>query len=52
MADGSAVVERFVAQAGHPAAEDEHAILLGWRDVVEGIFEVHHLDRGAAALGR
>jgi hypothetical protein len=34
--DGGTVVERFVAE--HPRlAEEEHALLLGWRDVVEGV---------------
>ncbi|WP_432003280.1 hypothetical protein [Streptomyces sioyaensis] len=51
LADGSIVVERFVAQRRPPLAGDEHAMLLGWRDVVEGIFEVQRLDRGAAVLG-
>lgn len=37
--DGRTPVEQFVAE--HPElAEDERALLLGWRDVVEGIFEV------------
>lgn len=50
LTDGSTVVERFVAQRRPPLPEDERAMLLGWRDVVEGIFEVQRLDRGAATL--
>jgi hypothetical protein len=38
-ADGKTLVERFVA--AHPElADEERALLLGWQDVVEGIFEV------------
>jgi hypothetical protein len=41
--DGRTVVERFVAD--HPKLpEEERAMLLGWRDVVEGIFEVKARD--------
>ncbi len=37
--DGKTVVEHFVAR--HPELpDDERAMLLGWRDVVEGVFEV------------
>lgn len=39
--DGGTVVERFVAQRRPPLTDDERAMLLGWRDVVEGYFEVH-----------
>lgn len=45
--DGSTVVERFVAQRRPALTEDERAMLLGWRDVVEGLFEVHRSDDGA-----
>jgi hypothetical protein len=39
--NGKTVVEQFVASRPDlPEAERE--LLLGWRDVVEGIFEVHH----------
>jgi hypothetical protein len=45
--DGRKVVERFVAD--HPELpEQERIMLLGWRDVVEGIFEVK--DRDGEAL--
>ncbi|MYT30892.1 hypothetical protein GTY73_19215, partial [Streptomyces sp. SID8354] len=50
LADGSTVVGRFVTQRQPPLPEDERAMLLGWRDVVEGIFEVQRLDRGAVVL--
>lgn len=42
--DGTTVVERFVAQRRPPLTVDERAMLLGWRDVVEGLFEVHRAD--------
>lgn len=41
--DGRTVVERFVAD--HPELpDDERAMLLGWRDVVNGVFEVERRD--------
>jgi hypothetical protein len=40
---GKTVVERFVASR-RDLSEDERALLLGWRDVVEGIFEVQGCD--------
>jgi hypothetical protein len=43
---GQTVVERFVAS--HPELpEDERELLLGWRNVVEGIFEVQCRDGDA-----
>ncbi|WP_199836614.1 hypothetical protein [Streptomyces sp. CB01373] len=50
LADDSTVVERFVAQRRPPLQEDERAMLLGWRDVVEAVFEVQASDAGAAVL--
>jgi hypothetical protein len=41
--DGQTVVERFVA-ARQNLSDEERAMLLGWRDVVEGIFEVQRRD--------
>ncbi len=39
LADGRTVVEHFVRK--HPELpEEERAMLLGWRDVVEGIFQI------------
>jgi hypothetical protein len=44
--DGRTVVEVFVAE--HPELTDEEReLLLGWRDVVEGIFEVERRDGDA-----
>ncbi|MCY0923555.1 MULTISPECIES: hypothetical protein [unclassified Streptomyces] len=48
--DGTTVVERFVAQRRPPLTADERAMLLGWRDVVEGLFEVHRADDGTVVL--
>ncbi|AHH99858.1 hypothetical protein [Kutzneria albida] len=46
---GGTVVEAFVAS--HPELSDvERDMLLGWRDVVEGIFEVRGKDRDAVLL--
>lgn len=44
--DGATVVERFVAQRRPSLAADERAMLLGWREVVEGLFEVCRRDEG------
>lgn len=38
--DGRTVVERFVAQRRPRLSEDERVMVLGWRDVIEGFFEV------------
>ena len=46
--DGQTVVERFVA-ARPDLSDEERAMLLGWRDAVEGIFEVQRRD-GEALL--
>jgi len=44
--DGRTVVEHFVAE--HPQLpEEERAMLLGWREVVEGIFRVQRRDGDA-----
>ncbi len=46
---GGTVVEAFIA--AHPELTDaERGMLLGWRDVVEGIFEVTGKDRDALVL--
>lgn len=47
--DGRTIVEHFVAD--HPElAECERGMLLGWRDVVEGIFEIERLDGEALVV--
>ena len=47
--DGRTIVERFVAD--HPELpDDERDLLLGWRDVVEGIFEVERPDGEALVV--
>ena len=48
--DGRAVVERFVTQRHPPLSDDEQAMVLGWRDVVEGCFEVRRGDGDAVEL--
>lgn len=48
--DGRTVLERFVAQRRPPLSDDECEVLLGWRDVVEGCFEVCRLDQSAVVL--
>lgn len=46
---GGTVVEAFVA--AHPELSDaEREMLLGWRDVVEGMFEITRKDRDALVL--
>lgn len=46
---GGTVVEHFVTD--HPElTEEERALLLGWRDVVEGIFEVQRRDGEALVV--
>jgi hypothetical protein len=50
LADGSSVLERFTAQRRPPLGEDERSMLLGWRDVVEGVFEVKGFEGDAVVL--
>jgi hypothetical protein len=50
LSDGRAVVERFVAQRRPRLPEDEQRMLLGWREVVEGYFEVRGSDGDAVVL--
>jgi hypothetical protein len=47
--NGKTVVEQFVA-ARPDLSEAERVLLLGWRDVVEGIFEVRHRDGEALVV--
>ena len=48
--DGRTVVERFVAQRRPKLSDDEQNMMLGWRDVVEGCFEVRRNDGDAVEL--
>src|SRR4051794_13170441 len=48
--DGRTVVEQFVARRRPPLADDERELVLGWRDVVEGCFEVRGGDGEAVEL--
>lgn len=48
--DGRTVVERFVALRRPRLSDDEREMVLGWRNVVEGIFEVGRLDGDALEL--
>ncbi|MGW2430950.1 hypothetical protein [Streptomyces sp. NPDC001640] len=50
LADGSSVLERFVAQRRPRLGGDERAMLLGWHDVVEGVFEVQGFEKDAVVL--
>ncbi|MFE5580509.1 hypothetical protein [Kitasatospora sp. NPDC056531] len=47
--DGVTVVDRFVAGRGD-LSEADRAMLLGWRDPVEGIFEIRRKDGDAVVL--
>ncbi|MER7671790.1 hypothetical protein ABTY61_25480 [Kitasatospora sp. NPDC096128] len=47
--DGSTVVDRFVA-GRRDLSEVDRAMLLGWRDPVEGIFEIRRKDGDAVVL--
>src|SRR5437016_4099430 len=48
--DGRTVVERFVAQRRPRLSDDEQEMMLGWRDVVQGCFEVGRFDGDAVEL--
>lgn len=47
--DGTTVVDRFVA-GRQDLAEFDRETLLGWRDPVEGVFEIRHKDGDAVVL--
>lgn len=47
---GGTVIERFVAKRRPQLSNHEREMVLGWRDVVEGCFEVRRLDGDAAEL--
>ena len=48
--DGRTLVERFVTQRRPRLSDDEQKMMLGWRDVVEGCFEVGRCDGEAVDL--
>jgi hypothetical protein len=48
--DGRRLVERFVAQRRPRLPGDEQEMMLGWRDVVEGRFEIRGFDGDAVLL--
>ena len=48
--DGRTLVERFVAQRRPRLPDDEQEMMLGWRDVVEGCFEIRGFDGDAGLL--
>jgi hypothetical protein len=47
---GRTVAEQYAAQRAHLLAEAERAMLLGWADVVEGVFEVDSVKRDVLML--
>jgi hypothetical protein len=49
MRDGRTVVDRFLESRPDLGAADRE-MLLGWRDPVEGIFEIHNMDGDAIIL--
>ncbi|HEX5401398.1 MAG TPA: hypothetical protein VFX16_03755 [Pseudonocardiaceae bacterium] len=50
LSGGRTVVELFVAQRRPKLSDGEREMVLGWRDVVEGCFEVSRLDGAAVEL--
>lgn len=48
--DGRRILERFVAQRRPPLSDDDREMLLGWRNVVDGCFEVCRLDHSAVVI--
>jgi hypothetical protein len=48
--DGRTVVERFATQRRPLLSDDEQKMVLGWRDVIEGCFEVRGTDGDAVEL--
>lgn len=49
--DGTTIVQRFAKQRRPPFDDEQKAILLGWQDVVESLFEVReHLEGGGVLL--
>jgi hypothetical protein len=50
LSDGRTVVERFVEQRRPRLSDDDRVMVLGWRDVIDGCFEVRRLDGDAVEL--
>lgn len=50
LSDRRTVLERFVAQRRPRLPDDERELVLGWRDVVDRIFEVQRLDENSVRL--
>ena len=48
--DGRTVVEDFIARHHPPLPDDDRDMVLGWRDVVEGCFEVRRNDGDSVVL--
>jgi hypothetical protein len=49
--DGTTIVQRFAEQRRPPFSDEQKAFLLGWRGVVEGLFEIRErLDGGGLLL--
>lgn len=49
--DGTTIVQRFAEQHRPPFDDEQKTILLGWRDVVESMFEIReHLEGGGVLL--
>ena len=47
---GKTVAEQYLVQHAHLLAEPERAMLSGWADVVEGVFEIDSVKRDALTL--
>lgn len=48
--DGERVLDRFIRHCGTELASADRDMLLGWGDVVEGIFEVRHKHKDSVGL--
>jgi hypothetical protein len=48
--DGRTVIEDFIARRRPPLPDNDRDMLLGWRDVVEGCFEVRRNDGDSVVL--
>jgi hypothetical protein len=50
LSNGRTLLEQFVRQRRPPLSDNERDMLLGWREVIEGCFEIRGLDHGSALL--